>query len=215
MRKIIFVLVLVLILFFDCNVYAVCDTADIKRLKEIASNVEVTYEHNVYGDNTDLESVWASIYDIVVSGVTEELIVFDGDGNKYHSYKNDGNVYIRTSSGERKILIYSSVCSGTLLRTITLNLPIFNFNSRSEDCQKPEFRDLDICAEFLEDTTEIVGGDEFEKEIEKIKKQQSNIFYKIKNFVTNNIVFVIIGGVLVFVMCVILFLKHRKRSVLE
>lgn len=215
MKKVIFLLVLILILFFESNVYAICDTTDIKRLKEVAGNVEFTYEHNVYGDDTDLESVWASVYDIVVSGVTEELVVFDGDGNKYYSYNNDGNVYIRTSSGKRKILIYSNMCSGTLLRTITLDLPVFNFNSISEECKKDEFKDLDICAEFLEDKEEVIQGDEFEKYIEDVKKRQSSIFYKIKNFVVNNIIYVIIGGVIVLVIGIILFSRYRKRSVLE
>lgn len=215
MKKIILLLVVFLILFFDSNVYAVCDTADIKRLKEVAANVDVTYEHNVYGDDIDEDSVWVSIYDIVVSGITEELTVVDGDGNKYYSYGNDGNVYIKTSSGERKILIYSTICSGTLLRTITLDLPIFNFNSISDECKKEEFKDLDICAEFLEDKEEIIQGDEFEKVIEEVKKEQSSIFYKIKSFVVENIIYVIIGIVIVLIISIVLFLRHRKRSVLE
>ena len=217
MKKIIFLVVIFLMLFLDSNVYAVCDTADINRLKEIANGVEVTYEHNVYGSLDEEDGILMSVYDIVVTGLTNEIYIVDGDGNKYHYYdaNENGVINMRSSSGERKIFIFSETCSGILLSTKTLNLPTFNFNSISEECKKEEFKNLDICKEFLDDEEVVLNGDEFEEVIEEVKKEQSNIFYKIFNFIKNNLLYVSIGLASIIVISVILFLRYRKRSVLE
>ena len=216
MKKIIFVLGLFLILFFNSNVYAACDSADINRLKEIANNVLVTYEHNVYESLEEDNGVsYVSIYDIIVSGINNEIYVVDGDGNKYNSYDGSGSIYISTSSGKRKVDIYSSVCSGTKLRTVTLDLPYFNFNSMSEECQKPEFSDLDVCSKFLLEDDKVIGSEEFDKIIREEKEKQGTVLYKIIDFVVNNVWYVVGGALIVLVILIILLVRHHKRSVLE
>ena len=115
MRKIIFLIVVMFVLFFDTNVYAVCDTADINRLKEIAKTVEVSYEHNVYGSLDGEEGMLSSVYDFTVSGLTDELYIIDDSGNRYdYSSLVDGVINFRTSSGKRKRPNFSSafkICS--------------------------------------------------------------------------------------------------------
>ena len=138
MKKIMFLVIVLSVLFSNSNVYAVCDKADINRLKQIANGVEVTYEHNVYGSLEGEDGLLMSVYDLVITGLTNEIYIVDGDGNKYHHYDADENgvINISTSSGERQIFIFSETCARTLLSTKTLNLPTFNFNSMSEECQK-------------------------------------------------------------------------------
>lgn len=216
MRKIIFLIVVMFVLFFDTNVYAVCDTADINRLKKIAKTVEVSYEHNVYGSLEEEEGMLSSVYDFTVSGLTDELYIIDDSGNRYnYSSLVDGVINFRTSSGKRDVYIYSENCLNVQLDVRTFNLPTFNFNSTRDECKKDEFKDLDICVDFLKDDQEEINTEIFEEEVVKIEKEQQSIIYKIINFIKENLVVTIGIVVVVIILIVILFIRHRKRSVLE
>jgi len=216
MRKIIFLFLVGIILFFNADVYAICDTADINRLKEIAKNVEITYEHNVYGSLDGEEGLISSVYDFTVSGLTDELYIIDDSGNRYdYSMLVDGVINFRTSSGKRTIYIYSENCLNVQLVTKTFNLPTFNFNSLRDECQKQEFKNLDICVEFLKDEQKEINVETFEEEIVRVEKEQQSNVYKIINFIKENIL-IAIGMVVVIILAIVfLFIRHHKRGVLE
>ena len=216
MKRILMIFVITFVLFINSNVYAdgICDPSNINRMKEIAKNIEVSYEHNVYGSIED--ETFGSVYHITIYGLTDEIYILDSDGNTYYyEMMKDGVLTIITSSGERKLYIYSKECLGKLLHTINLNLPIFNFNSLNKECQKDEFKDLDVCREFLEKDEEIISSDVFDKEIEEENKKNQSIVHKIKDFAIENIIYIVIGSAFLFVIIVLLLLRHRKRSVLE
>lgn len=217
MKRIIFLFFIVLILFFNSNVYAICDTTHINRLKGIASNVQFTYEHNVYGSLDDEDAILSSVYNIIVTGLTEEIYVMDDSGNNYYysDLNQDGTLYITTSSGKRNFYIFSKTCARTLLYTKTLDLPTFNFNSLSDECQKEEFKELDICVEFLDDEKEIISGEEFEQVIEEVKNERRSMLEKIVNFIKGNVLYVGIGLFIIVLISVLLLVRYRKRSVLE
>lgn len=216
MRRLILILGMIFILFINSEVYAVCDTADISRLKNIAKNVEVSYEHNVYGNFGDVNSELVSVYDFTVSGLTDELLIIDNNGNRYYdNMAIDGVINFRASSGKNNIYIFSRVCSNVLLDTRTFDLSVFNFNSLDEECQKEEFKELDICSEFFINDKEIISSEEFKEEIVKVKEERKGKLYKIIKIVKNNLLYVIIGVLIIVIISVILFLRHRKRSVLE
>ena len=184
MKKVIFLFLVGIILFFDASVYAICDTADINRLKEIANNVEITYEHNVYGSLDGDEGMLSSVYDFTVSGLTDELYIIDDSGNKYdYSMLADGVINFRTSSGKRDIYIYSENCLNVQLLTKNFNLPTFNFNSLRDECKKQEFKNLDVCVEFLRDEQEEINIETFEEEIVRVEKEQQSAISKIINFI--------------------------------
>ena len=216
MKKILFLLMVLVILFFDSNVYAICDTADIDRLKQIAKNVEITYEHNVYGDvdSDDPEAMLVSVFDFTVAGMTDELYIMDDNQNAYYMGDAvDGVINFVSFSGERKIYIRSKVCDGEILDTRSFSLPVFNFNSLSDECKKDEFKDLDICAKFV-DEDQILQADQFNASIEEIESN-SNFFHKLLNFVKENALVVSLSLIGLIVLVVIFTFKRYKRSVLE
>lgn len=217
MKRIIFLFFVVLILFFDSNVYAICDTTHISRLKGIASNVQFTYEHNVYGSLDDEDGILSSVYNIIVTGLTEEIYVMDDSGNNYYysDLNQDGVLNINTSSGKRNFYIFSKTCARTLLYTKVLDLPTFNFNSLSDECQKEEFKELDICVEFLDDEEENISSEEFEQVIEQVNNERRGVLSKVVNFVKNNLLYVGIGLGVIVLISVLLLVRYRKRSVLE
>ena len=217
MKKIIMLLFITIICLFNSNVYAegVCDASNINRLKTLAKNVEITYEHNVYGDvgSDDPEALIVSVFDFTVAGLTDELYIVDDNFNKYY-YEEvvDGILNFISFSGERKIYIYSKNCYNEILDTRTFNLPVFNFNSMSDECKKEEFRNLDICAEFI-NKNEVIQGDEFKGVIEQ--EREKSFLDKILNFVKDNALILLFGFIVLIVIIVFIVFRHYKRSALE
>ena len=203
------------ILFFNSNVYAICNTSDISRLKGMAKNVEITYEHNVYGDigSDDPDAMLVSVFDFTVSGLTDEMYIMDDNQNRYY-YEEvvDGVLNFISFSGERKIYIYSKNCDNKVLDTRTFKLPVFNFNSMSDECKKEEFKDLDICAEFI-DKDEVIQGDEFKEKIEE--EQEKGFFDKVLDFVKDNALIILLSFIVLIVVVVVITYRHHKRSALE
>ena len=197
------VFVITFVLFINSNVYAICDTADMNRLKEITKNVEVSYKHNVYGSIDDVNDMLVSVYEITVSGLTTDMYIVDDNGNTYYYEQTvDGVISYSTSFGERKVYIFSKKCYGSQLTTKTFILPRFNFKSVNEVCKKNEFIDLDICSEFLEKDEEIISNQKFKEEIKKEENKQKNFLYKSIDFLKENILFAICGIVLLAVLLI-------------
>lgn len=217
MKKIIMLLFITIICLFNSNVYAegVCDASNINRLKTLAKNVEITYEHNVYGDigSDDPEALLVSVFDFTVAGLTDEMYIVDDNFNKYY-YEEvvDGILNFVSFSGERKIYIYSIDCDDKILDKRTFNLPVFNFNSMSGECKKEEFKDLDICAEFI-DENEIIQGDEFKDVIEQ--EREKGFFDKIFDLIRDNAFVILISFIILIVMVVVITFRLYKRRVLE
>ena len=212
------ILVVIFILLINSNVYAddMCTRLNINRLKENAKNVEVTYEHNLYND-VDLNNTLISIYDVMISGITNEMYVVDDEGNNYYyGMMEDNLLSIKLSSGYRRIYIYSLNCEGIILDTIVLYLPKFNFNSLNEECKMEEFRDLDICSEFLSDNEDAISDEEFKEIIEVEKRKNEDFVSKVKRYVLENKILVIIGGFVLFLIIVLLlYMRYRRRGRLE
>jgi len=215
MKRIIFSILVIFILFFNSTVNAdTCDTNDINRLKEIAKNVDISYEHNVYVDPDDEEGFMASVYTVSVVGITDELYIVDDGGNRYYSKDaEEGVIYINTSDGRRNYYLISLNCTDDVLYTKTLNLPYFNFNSLSDECKKEEFKDLDICAKFIDDKKDIIQRNEFEEKIEL--EQEKSFFDKTLNFIKNNSLLLLISLIVVIALIVFFSFRYYKRSALE
>ena len=72
MKKILFVITLLLMGISNVNAEP-CDAYDIKRLKEIAEGVEITYE--LLPPVEEMYSITKDNYRINITGLTDELVV--------------------------------------------------------------------------------------------------------------------------------------------
>lgn len=165
-----------LILFGYCkDVFAVesCTTSELKRLKELASNVQFTYQYDIY-DAKDTDSDDSSYkeveYKITAINLNDELVV--NVKNSYESRKFTvlNNVIDGFFNGETvnlEIIAYTkNLCAGRVILTKTINLPYYNTFSLNAECLGyPEFK---YCKEYGKLSINI---DDFYEELENYKKE--------------------------------------------
>ena len=178
-RKIYFLLMLFVILLFNMDANAdTCSSSELARLYNLASHVEFTYDYEwkVYKEKND-KYTYPSFY-IVANNLNEELkVLIENDylNGDYIEFKNNGNGMgiIDNLSGGANIVIsirgYSkNDCSGKLIMTKRIKLPILNLFSYEDACI--EYTDFKYCNNFLD---EKITYDKFASEL--------NNYLKIKN----------------------------------
>lgn len=205
MKKYMFILFTLFMFISEVNAEA-CDYKDIKRLKEIANGVEITYELQ---EPYDVEGyTYRDLYKINIIGLTDELIVYNETDDESYKIDTDFN-NLMLHSGKKKITIYSSSCSDSL-KKITLKLPVYNDFSNTKECKMDKYKNLDMCQEWTEEDVLYEDFYRYFNEEENNSNDSNNFIDIIKN----NIYIVIIFGV-VLVTIIILFIFKRKKEVLE
>lgn len=181
-----------------------CDKEDIARLKEIANMIDTSYEW-FYNEEYNYSS-----YDIKIFNITEEIYLVDDDGNKYSSSDVNSNGYVYSSStgGDAKYYVYSSNCNKKL-KTITIELPVYNFYSQYDECDGISGEELDVCDEWYEGD---LSYNSFIEKVNKYREQKDNDSHV---FFASYGIYFIIGGVIFVLLIVLLFIIRRKRSVLR
>ena len=122
----------------------VCDTNDIKRLRELSNNVSINYSIKQDGEYSN--------FNLEISGLTKEMyFYFYDDIENSYSYEetNNGTIVFEESSGDYKIKIASSAC-GTILKDINITIPKFNQYSLDDRCKKNKYANLDVCDEWYQ-----------------------------------------------------------------
>ena len=202
------------------NVYAEdCDSTDIKRLRVLANDVDISYEYN--DDIYDEYGIKIhDTYKVVISNLSDELYVIESKTNlDLRNYSvNDGSITIdRLYSGNKSFKIYSRNCSNKLLKTYSIKLPKFNNYSTDPNCEGHE--NLDICQKFYDSSNvdyyefmEMINNSD-NKDTDDNKSKDENKYIK---FIKDNYIYISIGGgVLIIIIIVLIILRHKKRGALE
>ena len=217
-----------ILIIFSINVYAdSCSNDELKRLKNIAEQVDITYEYEMKNKVINKEEYVYVDFTIVASNLNKELQVnhendyLQGD---YKEFKNDGKNFGRISGfieGEKVTITIraytSNDCSGRILMKKTIKLPYYNYwkiaNSTYYMCKNyPEFK---YCKELVDDKIE------YEKFVDELNKYVSSLNVKENNDVSkdtssdNNYYMIIgiVGGILlVFIIIYVIWKKQRKNS---
>ena len=211
-------------IFLIPNVYAEdCDSTDIKRLRVLANDVDISYEYNDDIYDSDGFKIFDT-YKVVVSNLSDELYVIESKTNlDLRSYSvNDGSITIdRLYSGNKSFKIYSKNCSNKLLKTYSIKLPEFNNYSTDFNCEGHE--DIEVCQKFYDSSN--IDYYEFMEMIEKgdnedKDKDSTDTNIKENNkfieFIKDNYIYISIGGgVLILIIIVLIILRHKKRGALE
>lgn len=216
--------IIILFFVFSMNVYAEsCDTNDIKRLKVLANDVEITY---VYNDDI-FDSDGFKIYDtykVVINNMTDELYIKETKTNTDLSNYAviDGVLTIdRMYSGKKTFKVYSKTCDKSL-KSLYVTLPKFNYYSTDPNCDGKE--KVGVCQkfydssnleyyEFLEIITSYENGDVEEEPTDDNVDKIDNRYI---SFIKNNYVYIGIGGIVIILLIIVfLVLRHKKRGVLE
>lgn len=202
MRKYLFIFIFIFLSLSKVNA-ASCDAYDIKRLKEIADGVEITYE--LQEPMMVVDTMVNDIYKLNITGLTNELFVYNETNDEIYDINTDmNNKFI--FSGRKKLKIRANGCTQTL-RAITLKLPIYNVYYGSDFCLEENNKDLDICQEWIDKE---ISEREFLTKVynEEEKNKQEN------SFIQDNL-YIIIGGIVLFIIIIVtVIIFKRKKEVL-
>lgn len=180
-----------------------CDSQDIARLKVLAKNVVVQYE---FLSDSDL----SNHYQVSVSGLADELLLMDEKYNKYTAADlKEGELVFDTTASEIVLKIFSLNCeTASVLKTISVKLPKFNYYSLTDECKKLRDKNLNICDEWYQG--EIDDDVFFETVSNYLDKDDS-----LKQIFDKYYYFIIAGVLLLVVILIIFIIIHKRRSVLE
>ena len=216
---------------FTTNVDAsLCDKEHLSQLKELANQVEVSYEYIDYSDNVvnddgeiydnidiydNSEEFVVNSYLVSVNLISDELYIVDEYNNKYYYEQSEnGMLKLTVNSGVVEFTIHSWRCADYKLKTVKLDLPKFNVYSYRSECKELEEYEIDVCNPWYQGT---ITDSSFSKTIDEYLNpivEDVIIWDKILNCLKNYYLY-IIGGIFVVILLVIAIIVHRKRSVLE
>ena len=205
MRKMFLFMFLMTLFALKVNAEA-CDAYDIKRLKEIANGVEITYEQlEPFGNN---DFIIYDNYKLKIVGLTEEIYLFDKLNDKliYYSDTNNGHIeYTSVYNGTNYFYIYSKDCSYKL-SVKKINLPVYNYYHNYKECKDINHAIL-YCDEYVDEY--------FEKEqfLNAYNGYINNNNYGISNY-KKYIPFIIGGAFFLIIVFVFIFLRKRKENLL-
>ncbi len=194
---------------------------DIDNADENGNIPEIDYYKK--GFNISILNITEDIYIKVTNDFNNDVKTFD-----YKSSK-EGIVNFQTSDIDRLITytieIYANkyACAGELFRKFTITTPVYNRYSKMIACKNnPDFY---YCQEFL--PSENITLDEFGSKIKEyeqkksaeenqLKEKNKNWIERIKEFYTNNALWINISGIAIVVVAgvattVILVKKKRSR----
>jgi len=214
-------LLFIMIMFFPFfNVYAEgeCTTSELKRLREIASNVSFTYDYEIVEQKYteyDEYTFKTAFYDITASNFNSEIKI-RLKGYNDALFTETEPVMGRFAAGETvqiEIVAYTkNLCSGKVLLTKNIKLPHVNFASFYDECR--DYPDFKYCKEFANYD---ITRDEFLEKLDEYKKENNNIFDDpdvFDFFLKYQVYIYITGGVLIvgLITLIIILVNKRKKE---
>lgn len=220
MKKSITVLMFLFFVSYPFNCYAEnCDSATLNDLKALAEkvNVSVTYDEEALNDRGVNESK------VTVTGIlSNDIYAMTRDGSSLFTFDDnvDGSIVETVTTLSDELDIYSDLCPGKVLRKIPLSLKKYNKYYESEECAGIKDGELDVCNKYYD-------GDLTEEQFKaKVNKYKNNVVVaeedanklSVSNFISNvkdNLVVVIIIGVVIIGVIGFLIYKRYKDNILE
>lgn len=210
MRKVLFATLCLLLFIVNIDIVnaSSCDSADIERLKVLASNV--TYNSDYIGD-TDM-TVSTQTYNVNFVGITDELYI-----SYYPTYSYDRvNIYndnqtVQIESGSTIFGVFSSKCN-VKLRDISVDLLKFNEYSTYNVCQQDGIKELNVCSPWYQGEINDEIFDATILDYENSLQSESSFSDNIKDFFVNNYIYFIVGAVcLVIIIIIFIIIRVRKN----
>ena len=216
-----FIPMLILFIIFDVKAIDSCTTEEMARLKELANNVKFKTDYEINTTETTNDAGEKIINDVDVSYKIQ--VINDNEDLKYFYKLSSQKEKIQVSSndlsnirfpdGEKlQISIFSyttNLCTNELLKTETIDLPIYNvyYYLNQDKCKSNS--DFKYCKEFMEVDLSI---DEIDNLYNKYVSEKG--FEKTSNFLKENIIYILIGVVVIIFGLIFglkIFKKRKKK----
>ena len=213
MKKKIIFMVLMFLSFIKVSAlsYAGCDFSDVSRMKQIVSNINVSYNYRIVNDE--------AYFDVIISNLTNEIYVTD-NYFKTNFYSSNGELVIPNVKANSIYLKFNSnrqECKGLLLGNKYEQFPIFNKYYDDKVCSNTPISYCDKWvnkAYTLEEIKEAIDkynnsiNDQPEDPTEVVYKK--NILDKIIEFYTKYYYF-ILAGIIIFSTVIIVVNKKKNQ----
>ena len=219
----------VLFFFLSSSVFAKCTDSELKILNDAASKVNITYQYN-----EEYEKLAEPIYgnfSLFITGVTNDIYVYDY--NSLTSYfldsAVDGVITINDlGGGDRKIYIMSNInnCKSELVKTVTVNIPKFNYYAVSKYCEGIDGKEFAYCdkwyqldfnkstflreLEIYKNKKPVIPGDNGNStDIDNSKDDNW-----VKDFVKDYYVYIVLVVVVLIILVILFFARRKKGDIL-
>ncbi|MBQ8471958.1 MAG: hypothetical protein IJ501_00475 [Bacilli bacterium] len=217
MKKIIYCSIFILIFFNSLNTLALdeCTNDELKRLKELANNVEFQTKYEFASDliidSEDEKRVYID-YSINILNFSDDLkIVYKvNDSDPSYTLTSKENI-IDNLAPKNKITFYiysyiNNLCTDELLKTKSITLKSYNdyYYFNKEECEKyPNFK---YCEEFMD--IEERSFDEIDELFSEYKKDMKKDDFK---EIKDSSLYLIIGIILIILVIMIVVIKLVKN----
>lgn len=222
MRKIIYIFSILVMFCIDIGVVNAAYDKNQELLKkyiEQAENVKVKYILDEEYTDTNGNQV-NGMFKLEITGLTDDLKirVLGTEEYYYTSDAIDGIITITgVESGIKKIGVYYRKYV-TLVKTISVNIPKYNYYSERIECEGISGEELDVCGKWYEyelnESTFLYKVNKYKESQEKLEEEKeknkfSIFFNNIVDFLLDYYIYIII--VIVSIALITLFIVIRKK----
>ena len=212
---------IICLLIANKNVRSYSLEEELKPYKEEANEIVISFQYNEnYVDSSGNKK--NGMFNLKISNLTENLKIKIDNEDTFYYYKNTNNgelLFEGVESGIKKIHVYS-VRHPSFLKTITINIPKYNYYSEREECKEIGEENLDVCNKWykyeLNETTFLKKIKDYQKEQEEIKKEIKEIslikqfFDNIVEFLKSYIVYIVVS--IIIIAGTVIYIKIRKKK---
>lgn len=214
------ILLLFVTLFFSFNLRvdaALCDKEHITKLKELAEQIEVSYEYIDYSKDilNNSGSYLTNTYNLTINLLSSDLYLIYDNRKYFYDSSNGGMFTFLVNSGNVDFAIHTKNCADYRLRNVRLELPKFNTYFYRKECQDLVEYDIDYCDPWYQG---VITDSSFKKVVDEylnVDNDKNDGYWNLNfNFFKEGYIY-IIAGVGIVLIIIVIILIYRKRSVLE
>lgn len=193
-----------------------CDYTLLANLKNLASNVDITYTYKIVNDEV--------YFDVTLTNIQSDMYFIDSKDNKTYYYTDTNNGVITINdypSGKITYTFYSNnnECLNEKLSTKYVNLPSYNKFYNYPECNN--INNYIACRKWTQYTD---SYEEFKKDIDNyLSKQKQETteeviveetwFNKLVKFYTSYYYIILpsVIGIVVGILYLVKYIKHRRN----
>lgn len=209
-------ILIVSLFFFITNVralsYAGCDFSDVARMKQIVSNINVSYNYRIVNDE--------AYFDVIINNLTNDIYVTDNYyKGEFHNFINGELVLYNVKANSIYLKFNSNrlECRGLLLGNKYEQFPIFNKYYDDEVCSG--IKGLSYCNKWVNKEytfEEVKSAVEKHNSITPKTEEPTQVIYK-KTLLDKVIAFylkyyyIVLAAVIVFCVTIIIINKRKNQ----
>jgi len=207
---------IIMLFAFPIGVDAACSSERFAELSKIAENVNVDYTYEI--DETS-----GAIFSINVSNLTNDVYLIERNKTSIITGIGEKTIGENYSPGTTlTFVVYSndSNCKGQALTSKYITLPYFNMYSLYGACKL--YPEHEYCKTWFDSSS--ISREEFDEAIvkhmndirgdKKIVEEEKSYFEKIKEFLIEYKVFILIALVVIVLVAIIVGIKFKNKKIL-